>query len=94
MSEVKSVWCHEVSNIRYVLESDYSAALSREAALVLPENADFEEWVSGRQVCKKYGAKLTRRPDGSYSDFRINDQYLAWNACLDEVTRLNPKVSN
>ena len=41
---------------------------------------EFEAWVSGRKVCTRYGAKLTTNPDGMYSDYRINDRWLAWQA--------------
>lgn len=41
---------------------------------------EFETWVSGRKVCTRYGAKLTTNPDGMYSDYRINDRWLAWQA--------------
>ena len=40
----------------------------------------FEIWVSGQNVCKKYGAKLTMNTDGSYKDYRINDRWNAWKA--------------
>jgi len=43
---------------------------------------EFEKWVLGRNVCKKYGARLTIRMDGSYADYRINDRWLAWQAAL------------
>ena len=33
MSEAKRFWCHEAQNIRCVRESDYDAALAREAQL-------------------------------------------------------------
>lgn len=41
---------------------------------------EFEAWVSGRKVCTRYGAKLNTNPDGMYSDYRINDRWLAWKA--------------
>ena len=41
---------------------------------------EFEAWVSGRQVCKKYGATLKKDNVGSYLDYRINDRWLAWQA--------------
>ncbi len=41
---------------------------------------EFEAWVSGRKVCTRYGAKLKTNPDGMYSDYRINDRWLAWQA--------------
>ncbi|MFI5439135.1 hypothetical protein [Pseudomonas aeruginosa] len=41
---------------------------------------EFEAWVSGRKVCTRYGAKLTTNPDGMYSDYRINDRWMAWQA--------------
>lgn len=41
---------------------------------------EFEAWVSGRKVCTRYGAKLKTNPDGMYSDYRINDRWLAWKA--------------
>lgn len=41
---------------------------------------EFEAWVLGRNVCVKYGAKLRQNADGSYSDYRINDRWLAWQA--------------
>lgn len=40
----------------------------------------FEAWVLGQNVCKKYGAKLTQNPDGSYRDYRINDRWNAYKA--------------
>jgi hypothetical protein len=43
----------------------------------------FEAWVLGRQVCKKYGAKLNKDSAGSYLDYRINDRWLAWKASRD-----------
>lgn len=43
---------------------------------------EFEAWVSTRNVCRKYGAKLRQNFDGSYSDYRINDRWLAWQAAL------------
>ncbi len=41
---------------------------------------EFEAWVSGRKVCTRYGAKLNTNTDGMYSDYRINDRWLAWKA--------------
>ncbi|MBA5069742.1 hypothetical protein [Pseudomonas aeruginosa] len=41
---------------------------------------EFEAWISGRKVCTRYGAKLNTNPDGMYSDYRINDRWLAWKA--------------
>lgn len=41
---------------------------------------EFEAWVSCRKVCTRYGAKLNTNPDGMYSDYRINDRWLAWKA--------------
>ncbi|MFU7163193.1 hypothetical protein ACM75L_33575, partial [Pseudomonas aeruginosa] len=55
---------------------------------------EFEAWVSGRKVCTRYGAKLNTNPDGMYSDYRINDRWLAWKASRaalrveDEIDRL------
>lgn len=48
----------------------------------------FELWVIGRKVVKRYGAKLTQRPDGSYADYRINDRWVAWNAALDTMGKV------
>lgn len=45
----------------------------------------FEAWVSGRTVCKKYGAKLNKDSAGSYRDYRINDRWLAWQASREVV---------
>ena len=45
----------------------------------------FEAWVAGRQVCKKYGAKLTKDRAGSYLDYRVNDRWLAWEASREAV---------
>lgn len=46
---------------------------------------EFEKWVMGRNICKKYGAKLNQRIDGSYADYRINDRWLAWKASRDSL---------
>lgn len=46
---------------------------------------EFEAWVVGRQVCKKYGAKLNKDSAGSYLDYRINDRWLAWKASREAI---------
>jgi len=45
----------------------------------------FEAWVVGRQVCKKYGAKLNKDRAGSYLDYRVNDRWLAWEASREAI---------
>lgn len=42
---------------------------------------EFEAWVSGRKVVTRHGAKLNQTSVGNYSDYRINDRWLAWQAC-------------
>lgn len=54
----------------------------------------FEAWVSGRTVVKKYGAKLTQRVDGSYADYRINDRWLAWQASRAALVVELPKIDD
>ena len=41
---------------------------------------EFEAWVSGRKVVIRHGAGLNQNSDGTYSDYRINDRWLAWQA--------------
>ena len=50
----------------------------------------FESWVSGQNVCKKYGALLHKNADGSYRDYRINDRWNAWKAAMEEQPSGNP----
>ena len=45
----------------------------------------FEEWVVGRKVVKKHGAKLNTSSDGTYCDYRINDRWLAWQASRESL---------
>lgn len=52
---------------------------------------EFEAWVSGRKVCTRYGAKLNTNPDGMYSDYRINDRWLAWKASRAALRVVLPK---
>lgn len=55
---------------------------------------EFEAWVSGRKVCTRYGAKLNTNPDGMYSDYRINDRWLAWKASRTAlVIEMPPRVT-
>lgn len=49
---------------------------------------EFEKWVLGRNICKKYGAKLSQHIDGSYADYRINDRWLAWKASRESLNIL------
>lgn len=46
---------------------------------------EFEAWVVGRKVVKKHGAKIIQCMDGSYSDYRINDRWLAWQASRESM---------
>ena len=41
---------------------------------------EFECWVQGRSLCKKRGAKLKKDSAGSYTDYRVNDLWMAWQA--------------
>jgi hypothetical protein len=41
---------------------------------------EFEAWVVGRKVVTRHGAGLNQNSDGTYSDYRINDRWLAWQA--------------
>lgn len=52
----------------------------------------FEAWVAGRTVCKKYGAKLHKDSAGSYRDYRINDRWMAWQASREAVVVELPRV--
>lgn len=45
----------------------------------------FEDWVVGRKVVKKHGAKLNTGSDGTYCDYRINDRWLAWQASRESL---------
>lgn len=53
----------------------------------------FEEWVVGRKVVKKHGAKLNTTPDGTYCDYRINDRWLAWQASRELLVIELPQAS-
>ncbi|RTW54542.1 hypothetical protein [Pseudomonas aeruginosa] len=55
---------------------------------------EFEAWVSGRKVCTRYGAKLNTNPDGMYSDYRINDRWLAWKASRAALRVELPEVGS
>jgi hypothetical protein len=41
---------------------------------------EFEAWVVSRKVVTRHGAGLNQNSDGTYSDYRINDRWLAWQA--------------
>lgn len=53
----------------------------------------FEEWVVGRKVVKKHGAKLNTASDGVYCDYRINDRWLAWQASRASLVVNLPRQS-
>jgi len=40
----------------------------------------FEQWISTRKLCTKYGAKLNKKPDGQYADIRVNGHWSTWLA--------------
>lgn len=76
----------------YIHDFDLRPAIPGAAAQAVKrteeqERAEFESWVTGRKVVRRYGAKLTLRSDGSYADYRINDRWLAWKARAALETR-------
>ena len=53
---------------------------------------EFEAWVVGRKVVTRHGAGLNQNSDGTYSDYRINDRWLAWQASRATLVIELPKV--
>ncbi|MFO5967307.1 hypothetical protein [Pseudomonas aeruginosa] len=80
MNNVQRFWCHEAQNIRCVRESDY-AKLEAEAKALREE-------VAARR------ARVVVVPERKSGQSTIPGLHMnrGWNACLDELARLNGKV--
>lgn len=46
----------------------------------MTEREMFEQWISTRKLCKKYGAKLDLLPDGLHRDVRVRGHFSTWQA--------------
>ncbi len=80
MNNVQRFWCHEAQNIRCVRESDY-AKLEAEAKALREE-------VAARR------ARVVVVPERKSGQSTIPGLHMnrGWNACLDELARLNGKT--
>lgn len=80
MSEVKRFWCDEARNIRCVREDDFDALEAEAQAL--------------REEVAKLRARVVVVPERKLLNAGVPglNRNSGWNACLDELARLNGKT--
>ncbi|WNO25063.1 hypothetical protein OKBPHCKP_00034 [Pseudomonas phage LPPA33] len=104
MSEVKSFWCHEARNIRCVREADYDALAAEAQALRDERDSQQRVAIKAMEELAALRARVVvvpeRKPLPDQAKHLNSPAYFAmamdkaesWNACLDELARLNGKT--
>ncbi len=90
MNNVQRFWCHEAQNIRCVRESDY-AKLEAAAEALREEVAALRARVVVVPERKPLPDQAKHLNSPAYFAMAM-DKAESWNACLDELARLNGKT--
>ncbi|HBO0185128.1 hypothetical protein [Pseudomonas aeruginosa] len=94
MNNVQRFWCHEAQNIRCVRDSDYAKLAAEAQALREERDSQQRVAINAMEELAALRARVLVVPERKLLNAGVPglNRNSGWNACLDELARLNGKT--